>query len=247
MSEENRKSVERILIIATILIAVLVGSHSFLHRNDRPKTISVKGSAEQEILSDLIVWNITIVSNMPTPLEGLREVDRQREVVMQFLSAQGIPTNTVEPGAVSYRERTKGYYDNNQNRYVEIHQGYDVEQTLIISSNEVDLVEKVSRNVGDLIEQNVTAISEAPQYYYTKLADLKLELLAQAADDARNRALQIAKESKGSLGGLRKSNMGVFQILGKHSDDSYSWGGTFNTSSKEKRITITVTSEFLVK
>ncbi|MDN4754391.1 SIMPL domain-containing protein [Porphyromonadaceae bacterium W3.11] len=246
MNQDKRKLIGLILIIATILIAIGLGSYTVLHRNDHPKTISVKGSAEQEIVSDLIVWNITILTNSPTPLQGLREVERQRETVKRFLSRQEIPNESIEVGPVEYNERTNGYYDNQQQRYIEVHQGYDVQQTLTISSHDVDKVELVSRNVGDLIELDVTARSNSPRYYYTKLADLKLEMLAKAAEDARNRAKKIAKESNSSLGGLRKSNMGVFQILGKNSEEDYSWGGTFNTSSKVKVINITVSSDFLV-
>lgn len=246
MDKEKRKLFQFIFTIAMILVGLAVGMYTVLHRNDRPKMISVKGSAEQEIVSDLIVWKVTITSNQPSPLEGLREVDRQRGIVKNFLTNQNIAEEAIETGAVTYDERKTGYYDENQKRYVEVHQGYDVRQTITISSSDVDIVEKVAKNVGQLIELDVTAESGAPSYYYTKLADLKLEMLAKAAEDARNRAKQIAKKSKSSLGGLRKSSMGVFQILGKNSEEDYSWGGTFNTSSKVKVITITVSSDFLI-
>ena len=234
------------ITLGVLLVALGIGLYAFLHRNDWPRTISVKGSAEQEIVSDLIVWKITVKTNRPTPIEGFNEVERQRGIVKNFLTSQGIADSSIEVGAVENFERTNGYYDNNQQRYVELHQGYDVSQTLTISSNDVDKVEQVSRKVGELIAMDVTAQSMPPQYYYTKLADLKLEMLAKAAEDARNRAKKIAKESKSSLGSLRNSSMGVFQILGKNAGEEYSWGGTFNTSSKAKVITITVSSEFLI-
>lgn len=243
---EKRKWIELALIFAIVLVALGVGMYTVLHRNDRPKTISVKGSAEQEIVSDLIVWKITIQTNKPTALEGFKEVERQREIVKNFLTTQGISGESIEAGAVTSQEKKSGYFDPKQDRYIELDQGFDVTQTITISSNNVDGVERVSKNVGELIALDVTAQSESPQYYYTKLADLKLEMLAKAAEDARNRAKKIAKESKSSLGGLRKSSMGVFQILGKYAEENYSWGGTFNTYSKVKVITITVSSEFLV-
>lgn len=72
-------------------------------------------------------------------------------------------------------------------------------------------------------------------------------MVGEASADAYARAEQIAEESGDELGGLKTSNMGVFQILGKYSEEDYSWGGTLNTSSKEKTVTITVSSVFLVK
>ena len=80
----------------------------------------------------------------------------------------------------------------------------------------------------------------SPRYYYTKLADLKHEMIKKATEDARQRAEIIAAESGGSLGELRDARMGVFQITGQYSDEDYSWGGSFNTADKEKTATITI-------
>lgn len=235
-----------VLAIA-IIVAAIVGGNALMHRNDRPKTVSVKGGADRDFVSDLVVWEVTVNSLSATPLEGLRDVERQRKLLRTFLLNKGIAEEELVFGGVTYVENVTGYYDTNQSRYVEIKNGYNVSQTATVTSAKVDEVEKVARAVGELIEQNVTAHAATPRYYYTKLADLKLEMVAAAASDARERALQIAKESKGKLGGLRKSAMGVFQIVGRHSEEDYSWGGNFNTSSKEKTVSVTVTSEFLIK
>ena len=72
-------------------------------------------------------------------------------------------------------------------------------------------------------------------------------MLDAAATDARDRAVSIAKASHGNLGGLQKSQMGVFQILGRYANESYSWGGTLNTSDIDKTASITVSSTFLLK
>lgn len=79
---------------------------------------------------------------------------------------------------------------------------------------------------------------------YTKLAELKLDLLRQAAADARKRCETILKEAGSDNGRLIKSSMGIFQITGQHSDEEYSYGGTLNTSNKEKTASITVTLEY---
>ena len=88
--------------------------------------------------------------------------------------------------------------------------------------------------------------SQEPRYYYTKLASLKLEMLASASKDAYNRAEQIAKNAGGGLGGLRNAQMGVFQITGQNSDEEYSYGGAYNTSSKNKKASITAKLEFAI-
>lgn len=247
MEQGKAKLIGTLAMAVAIIVAVVIGGSALVHRNDGPKTLSVKGGAEQDFVSDLVVWNVTIQSHSSTPLEGLKDVERQQKILANFLTTRKVQESEVVFGPVSYREDVTGYYDRNQERYIEIKNGFIVQQTATVTSGRVDEIENVVREVGELIAQDVTATSEDPRYYYTKLADLKLEMVAAASEDARLRAEQIASESKAHLGGLRKASLGTFQIIGKHSNEDYSWGGNFNTTSKEKTVSITVTAEYLVK
>ena len=120
-------------------------------------------------------------------------------------------------------------------------------QSVQIESNKVEKIEKISREVTELLNEGVNFYSEAPRYYYTRLADLKIEMISKATEDARIRAEKIAAYSNGKLGALQAAKMGVFQITGQNSDENYSWGGTFNTSSKDKTASITMKLVYKVK
>ncbi|MFN0031010.1 MAG: SIMPL domain-containing protein, partial [Flavobacteriales bacterium] len=113
-----------------------------------------------------------------------------------------------------------------------------------IESNEVEKVEQISREVTELIDQGIEFYSDSPRYYYTKLNELKIEMLAEASKDATLRAQQMATNAGSKLGNLRSADMGIFQITGSHSEEEYSWGGTLNTSSKNKTASITVRMQF---
>ncbi len=65
-------------------------------------------------------------------------------------------------------------------------------------------------------------------------------MISKATEDARIRAEKIAENSGGRLGDLISAKMGIFQITGQNSNEDYSWGGTYNTSSKEKTASITM-------
>jgi hypothetical protein len=107
-------------------------------------------------------------------------------------------------------------------------------------------VEKLSREITGLLQKGIELNSTPPAYYYSGLNELKIDLLARAAADARQRAESIAKNSEASLGRVKKANMGVFQITGKNSNEDYSYGGVFNTSSKEKTASITLKCDYQV-
>lgn len=108
-------------------------------------------------------------------------------------------------------------------------------------------VEGISREVTELINLGVELNSYAPEYYYTKMAELKLEMIAEATKDAKARAEKIAENAGAKLGKLKKSDMGVFQIIAQNSSEDFSWGGSFNTSSKKKEANITMKLVYQIK
>ena len=125
--------------------------------------------------------------------------------------------------------------------------GYALKQTVQIESGEVDKIEELSRQVTELINQGIEFTSNAPEYYYTKLAALKIEMIAEATQDAHARAKKIAENADAKVGRLKNASMGVFQIVAQNSNEDYSWGGAFNTSSKRKTASITVKLDYATR
>ena len=230
-----------------MIIAAWIGVGAIRTFKTNPRTVSVKGMASRDFVSDLAVWNFSFSTHSATPVEGYQEIERQRAAVTAFLKGLGVTDEELTLGTVSSNEKLNGYYSQSAQRYIEEKDGYIVFQEITITSNDVMKVDKLAKSVGDLIAQGVTVTSNMPEYYFTGLAGLKLEMLGDAAKDARERAEKIAGESNSRVAGLKSSSMGVFQILGKNSNEEYTWGGAFNTSSIEKTATITVTSTFLLK
>lgn len=107
-------------------------------------------------------------------------------------------------------------------------------------------IENLSRTVTEIINKGIELTSSQPMYFYTKLADVKQQMIADATKDASERAKKIAENAGSSLGSLKKASMGVIQITAPNSGEDYSWGGAFNTSSKEKEASITIKLEYQV-
>ena len=108
-------------------------------------------------------------------------------------------------------------------------------------------MESVSREISALIAQGVSLEASAPDYYYTKLDDVKLSLIEKASADARLRAAKIADNAGTRLGAVKSARMGVFQITGANANEEFSAGGSFNTSSRNKKARITMRIEYRVK
>lgn len=232
-------------IVAFIFGLALVLSAFFLsdaikNRNSSADTISVTGLGSTDFTSDLIVWNSTFSKKNIELKSAYSSLERDREAIRSYLISKGVKENEIIFSSVNISKDFENSYDQNYNVRSQVFTGYTLTQSLQVESKEVEKIENVSREVTELINLGVELYSESPQYYYTKLAELKLKMIAQATQDAKLRAEQIADNAGAKLGKLKKSDLGVFQIIAQNSSEEYSWGGSFNTYSKKKTATITI-------
>lgn len=210
------------------------------------ETISVTGSADKDFVSDLIVWNGSYSRKSMDLKSAYAQLKDDENKVRAYLNGKGVQNNEVTFSAVNIDKEFNNNTDKNGNVISKEFTGYNLSQNVRIESQNVDKIDQISREATELIQQGIEFNSSDPLFYYTKLTDIKMDLLAKASADGKQRAEIIAKNAGNSLGKLKKATLGVFQITGKNSNEDYSYGGTFNTSSKNKTGSITIKMEFAV-
>ena len=124
--------------------------------------------------------------------------------------------------------------------------GYRLVQGVSVESQDVDKIDLLSREVTELINQGVEINSNPPRYLYTKIGDLKIEMIGLATQDAKNRAEQIAQSTDNKVGEVRSSKTGVMQINAKNESQVSDYGVNDN-SSLEKTITSVVNISFSIE
>jgi hypothetical protein len=256
---KNSKSFKYIAI--AIVIAVFISSLfkilgaglPYYYKDLKVKAdISVTGYHEQEFTSDLIVWEASFSTNDMNKQRAFSAIKQDRKTIKRFLTDKGIKESEITFKATWDRANFR-YEDeliegsSTRTNQISIFTGYTLGQTLIVESNNVDLVEEACNEITDLIEQDIDITSGSPKYYYTKLGDKKIATIEDASKDGLLRAETAVKGGSGELGELQETSIGIFQILGKNSDDDISWGGTFNTSHKEKTISVSVKQRYSIK
>lgn len=232
--------------IALVVSVCLLAGGLKHFRSKTAKTISVTGKSEKNFESDLIVWSIDIKAEAPTLIAAYDKLKDGQKALHSFLAQSQVPQEEIDLAVVNVRRVSDDYYDQNTSSMKHNFKGYSLTQNVKISSRNLQAVEALTQKISVLISQGVEVEAHKPSYYYTKLDELKKQMLQEAAEDARDRASVIAKGGDASLGSLQKSNMGTFQIVGLYSNEDYSWGGSFNTESKVKTASVTVSAVYSI-
>ena len=235
-----KTNINPIIIAVAVIISAFLFSNAFQNRNQHNDTISVTGSGSKNFVSDLIVWRGSFSKKSLILKEAYAALDSDREIIKKYLVSKGLQESDLVFSAVAINKDFETTYGANENIRQQLFTGFTLTQNVQVESKAVDKVEAISREVTELINSGVEFYSNPPEYYYTKMAALKIEMIAEATKDANARAKSIAKNADSDLGKLKKSEMGVFQIIAQNSSEDYSWGGSFNTSAKKKSANITV-------
>lgn len=222
-------------------------NNAYKYKYKGTETIAVTGLAEKDFISDQIVWKGYYSRKMMDLKSAYALLKEDEGKIKNYLKEKGVADAELIFSAISIDKEFNNRYDEQGRMTGSDFTGYNLRQNVTVDSKDIEKVEKISREVTELIERGIEFNSSAPSYYYTKLSELKIDLLAKASKDAQLRAETIAKNSGSGTGSIKKATMGVFQITGQNTNEDYSYGGTFNTTSKNKTASITVRIDYAVK
>jgi hypothetical protein len=230
-------------VIATIVSTVILSKGLLQIKKFSSEVVTVTGSAEKKIVSDYIVWKGEFSRRAPELKSAYAMLQEDLKKVKEYLTSKGVKDDELVISQVNtkvlYKKNEKGYDTN------EI-EGYLLSQGIEVKSYDVPKIDNVSRESTELIMQGIEFISEAPQYFYTRLTELKIEMLAKATEDAKKRAITMAQSTGNKIGAIRSAKMGVFQITPITSTD-VSWYGENDASSYEKKVMAVVNASFTIK
>jgi hypothetical protein len=243
MEKNNHLFLPAVIIGVSFIIGVVFFTNAWKSSQSANQTISVTGSAKKEIVSDLGFLRGTISVQSSTSESAFAELNRQKPIVISYLERKGFPKDKIEFNTISsyavYEMSDQGYQTGRIN-------GYVYSQRIEIQSTDVIKIKELSLDITSLIERGVSFNVEQPEYHYTKIADLKIEIQAAAAKDAMIRAQKIAEATDRDLGPMRSARMGVLQITPKFSN-AISDYGINDLSSIEKEIIGVVNASFEIE
>lgn len=240
---ENKFIIPSIIISIALLFVAIIVTQTWSSNYKSNQTITVTGSAKREIVSDLGILRGTITTRSFSSMDAYKMLQSQKPILLSYFEKNGFPKDKV----IFYTINSYPIYEisstgNQTNNII----GYVYNQRVEIQSNDVNKIKEISLDIASLVEKGVSINVEMPEYHYTKIADLKVDIQAEASKDAMNRAQKIADATGRKLGPLRTARMGVIQITPKNSNLISDYGIN-DLSSIEKEITAVVSASFSIE
>ena len=175
------------------------------------RSVSVRGLAEREVDADLAVWNMSF-SMGENNLESMQKsILEKTEVIKKYLIKHGLEESdfTVKPAAIT---------DNSLNSYMDqtkITYKFVAQQTILVRSGKIEAVKSANADSLELVSAGIAVSQDYDSkvsYEFTKLNDIKPEMIAEATKNARTAAEQFAHDSNSKVGKIKKATQGLFTI-----------------------------------
>jgi uncharacterized protein len=243
-SVERRQSI--LYIVIALILAVALGGGlvkvgaGFASRN--ANGITMTGSAKTTATADNAVWTLNISLTRPTVADAVTRVGSDVASVTKYLTNGGIPASALTLGSVSTYGNEEWVNGNTTGRIL----NYRASRDVVVRSTDVQLISKLSQEIGTLLQTGVSVNNYGPQYYISTLPDMRPKLLGEAMMDAKVRAEAITKAVGGNVGAVQSVKSGVFQVTTPDSTMTQDTGA-YDTTSIEKSVTTTVSVTFALK
>ncbi|MCE1199092.1 MAG: SIMPL domain-containing protein [Marinilabiliales bacterium] len=249
----NSKVTTTLVVVAIIGLALhgLILGRSLQRFRKEDRSISVKGFSEREVQSDLAVWTIRTRIADNDLAAGSKAMEAMKGKVVEFLKENGFkPEEIIQKDLIVNDKKAQEYEAGN----AVISYRFIIDNILQVRSNQVELIEKVSRMTDELLRRGVMLSNRneyqgAVRYYYTKLGEIKPAMLTDATRNAHNAAVQFAKESSTRLGKLKKANQGLFTVMDRDESLSGQAEGGFAAGVNDlvKKVRVVVSVEYSVE
>lgn len=232
-----------ILALGIILAVVVGGSFAYSIRG-LDYVMSATGSARQSVSADTAKWVIAVTRTVPvySLSSGYAQVAKDIELTKKFLAEEKFAAEDITISVVSMDQ----YYGYGSDQKSSSEREYVLRQTVTVNSKDVQKIDNAAKKMGNLVGQGVLASIQSLEYTVSGLNEMRISMLEAATKDARARVEKIAKSGGRDVGELRAAASGVVQVLPKGSLEISDYG-SYDTSSIEKEVMVTVRATFTIE
>ncbi|ECQ6939664.1 TPA: SIMPL domain-containing protein [Campylobacter coli] len=183
------------------------------------RSVSVKGLSQKEVEADTLILPIKFTRSNNNLTNLYEELEQDKENIIKFLEKQGIKEDEISYNSPNIIDRLSDPYSNDTQaayRYIGT-------ANLLIYTQNVKLGKSILENISSLAKFGiVTKIDNYDiEYLYTKLNEIKPQMIEEATLNARNAAIKFAQDSNNHLGKIKKASQGQFSISNRDKNTPY--------------------------
>ncbi len=225
-----------LLIAAGMLgLSMIIGGYllgdGLLRARMADRSVTVRGLAEREVTADLATWTISYSARSGDLSEAQRDIDRDTESIRAFFGELGFEADALQPSGVNVSE-----YSNNRGETT-----YTIRQRLQLRTTDIERAQAAVARQFELVRRGVVLEEgSGMSFTFTRLNEIKPEMVAEATRDARAAANQFADDSGTDVGGIRNATQGYFSIESRDGDA----GGYGSADTPYKLVRVVTTVNF---
>jgi len=218
-----------LLTIGLIAGGYLLGN-GLLRAKMADRSVTVRGLAERDVTADLATWTIAYSAQSTDLQSAQTDIDSDTDAITNFFKELGFQADALKPTGANVNQ-----YSNNG-----IPQ-YTIRQRLSLRTDDIDKAQAAVARQFDLVRRGVVLEDgSGMSYTFTKLDEIKPEMVAEATKDARKSAEQFAEDSGTDVGGIKSATQGYFSIDSRDGDA----GGYGVTDTPYKKVRVVTTVNF---
>jgi hypothetical protein len=230
--------VSSLLLGVSLVIGLVVVGRAVSARSS-DTGITITGEASAAVSANQVVWTLTAQEIAPTAQEAVSMVAADVKSLSAYFSSGGIDVSKLVLSGVSTSNNEQFINGNPTGKIL----NYQASRDITVNSDNVYLIQKLSQDIGQVLETGANINSSGPQYYVSTLQKLRPRLIAAAVRDAKSRAIALTSATGGSVGSVRSARSGPFQVNAVGSVEVSS-GGVYDTTTIRKTVSTTVTVVF---
>ena len=192
-------------------LGYLLGSSAIKFR-EYERTVTVKGLSEREVAADVVIWPIQFTAAGNNLEELYDAIDANTKRISEFLTDRGIGKEEISVTTPAITDKSAQQYGNQAKPEFR----YTAMQTVTVYSKDIDSVRKAMGEMSGLGKKGIVLsggdYQSHTEYLFTRLNEIKPQMIEEATRKAREVAQKFASDSESSLGKIRKATQGQFSI-----------------------------------
>jgi len=233
MSWSDNRNMVMLASAALLTTGIVAGGYllgdGLLRARAADRSVTVRGLAEKDVVADLATWTIAYSANGYDLPSVRSEIEQSNKALTAYFRELGFKPEELKPTGAGVNQ----YRNNNGNNIT-------ITQRMQLRTTDIERAQKAVASQFDLVRRGVTMQEgSGMKYSFTKLNDIKPEMVAEATKDARNAAQKFADDSGTSVGGIKKATQGYFSITSRDGDSGGGYGVS-DTPYKKVRVVTTI-------